>query len=125
VSLTRAEVVAYLEGLGTHELGELIDELQRRLGLRPVAQVERVTMGAPLVMGMLDEHVYRVVLLGYTESRRIEMMKAIREVRPLGIVEAKLFIDSAPVEVGEFDYRNHAQALADRLQAAGGEVEIR
>ncbi|MBL9103960.1 MAG: ribosomal protein L7/L12 [Myxococcales bacterium] len=125
MSLTRAEVVAYLEGLGTHELGELIDELQRRLGLRPVPPVERVAMGAPLVMGMLDEHVYRVVLLGYTESRRIEMMKAIREVRPLGIVEAKLFIDSAPVEVGEFDYRSHAQALADRLQAAGGKVEIR
>jgi large subunit ribosomal protein L7/L12 len=124
VSLTRAEVVAYLEGLGTHELGELIDELQRRLGLRPVAQVERVTMGAPLVMGMLDAE-HRVVLRGYTESRRVEMMKLLRELRPIGLMEARQLLDQLPVELGEFNYRGDAQALADRLQAAGGEVEIR
>ena len=36
MSLTRAEVIAYLEGLGSLELDALIDALQQRLGLAPV-----------------------------------------------------------------------------------------
>lgn len=127
MSLTRDEVIAYLEGLDTHALGELIDELQQRLGLQPVPPVSRGGMGASMVSGptMGMQNPYSVVLVGYTESRRIEMMRVIREMRPVMITEARQMLDALPLEFGEFDYRGEAEALADRLRAAGGKVEVR
>ena len=56
MSLTRADVLAYLDRLSTTELAALIDDLQRRLGMRPLAVAPPptfVTMGAPH-LGDLD-----------------------------------------------------------------------
>lgn len=123
--MTRADVIAYLEGLDAHALGELVDELQRRLGLPPPASPPRVAMGAPMPMGVPDEDEYRVVLLGFTDARKIDLLRLVRELRPLGLLEAKRLVESAPVTFQELLTRRDADDLADRLRAAGARVEVR
>lgn len=125
MSLTRADVIAWLESQDAHALGELVDELQRRLGLPPPMQLEPFTMGAPPTMGMPIEDDYSVVLVGFGETRKVDLLRLVRELRPIGLLEAKRLVESAPVTFLEGVSRHHAEQLATRLREAGGRVEIR
>ena len=123
--MTRADVIAYLESLDAHALGDLIDELQRRLGL-PSPQPQHMTMGASLTtMGSPESDAHTVVLLGFTESKKIDLLRIVRELRPIGVLEAKRLVESAPVTFQECDARVEAEQLARRLRDAGARVEIR
>jgi large subunit ribosomal protein L7/L12 len=126
MSVTREQVVAYLEGLDGRALGEFIDELQRRLGVA-MAVPERITMGAMPTMGMpIEETECAVVLVGFAAARKVEVMRAIRELRPqMGLMDVKKLVDAAPVTFAEELSPWQAGRLADRLRAAGAVVEVR
>jgi large subunit ribosomal protein L7/L12 len=127
MSLTRADVIAYLGALDALALGELVDQLQHRLGLPPPMQPAPFTMGAPLTtMGMpIEESCHSVVLVGFTDSRKVELLRLVRELRPIGLLEAKRLIESAPVTLLEDASPHQANTLATRLREAGALVEIR
>jgi|tagenome__1003787_1003787.scaffolds.fasta_scaffold20620437_2 ribosomal protein L7/L12 len=61
---------------------------------------------------------YRVVLQ-VTGPKAIQVIKAIRDTRALGLREAKEMIDAAPVVVAEGLSEQSAELVADRLRAAG------
>lgn len=122
--MTRADVIAYLESLDAHALGDLIDELQRRLGL-PSPQPQSITMGAPMLQGVAYPDEFTVFLLGVTDSRKVEVMRALRQLSPLGLLEVKRLIDSAPVALLTGCSRDRAEECARSLREAGARVEIR
>lgn len=126
MSLTRADVIAYLEQLSAQELDDFMAEFQARLHLAPAPAAYRMVMGASLTtMGMpLEETEYAVELLGFGD-RKLAVIRAVRELWPLGLMEAKQLVESAPVVVrGELS-RREAEALAATLRAAGAEIRIR
>lgn len=126
MSLTRAEVVAYLERLSTTELAALIDELQQRVGLRPLAVAPPppvVFMGAPI--GLDDEKTdFKVVLHSYGPDKKAVIL-ALRELVSIGLKDAKDLIEKAPVVLREDASRDEAQAWAERLRRAGAHVDVR
>jgi large subunit ribosomal protein L7/L12 len=125
VSLTRADVIAYLERLTTGELDEFIAEFQARLRLAPVVSPPRITMGAAPVMGMpLHETEYAVELLGFGD-RKLSVIRAVREQWPLGLMEAKQLVESAPVVLRAELTRNEAEEIAATMRSAGAEIRIR
>lgn len=126
MSLTRAEVVAYLDRLTTSELAELIEALQARLQVRPLAPL---AAPAPrIVMGMSldprDEQTEFAVILRGHADHKIAVIKAIRELWPIGIKEARDLVEAAPVRLREALPRAEAEAIAARLRALGAEVEV-
>ncbi len=124
MSLTRADVIAYLERLTAGELDEFIAEFQARLHLEPPAP-QHVVMGASPTMGMpVHEHEFAVELLGFTD-RKIWVIKAVRELWPLGVLEAKKLVESAPVVRRAELSRYEAEAIAGALRSAGAEIKIR
>jgi large subunit ribosomal protein L7/L12 len=124
--VTRADVIAYLESLDAHALGDLIDELQRRLGLPSPSQPRPFTMGAPFAtMGVPEPNIHAVVVLGYTVTKKLALLQLVRELRPIGVLEAKHLLESAPFTLKECDSNREAERLAERLLAAGAQVEIR
>lgn len=124
--MTRADVIAYLESLDAHALGDLIDELQRRLGLPSPPQPTPFTMGAPFAtMGMPELNNPAVVVLGYTVTKKLNLLQLVRELRPIGVLEARDLLESAPFTFKECDSNLEAEQLAARLRDAGARVEIR
>jgi large subunit ribosomal protein L7/L12 len=122
VSLTREEVIRYLDGLPSDELGALADEVLARLGMTPPpVPEERHVIGGMSVQEMFD-----VVLRGHGADK-VSVIQAVRRVLgpSLGLSEAKRLVDSAPVRIAADLYLTDARALADALRAAGADVEIR
>ena len=126
MSLTRAEVLAYLDRLSTTELAALIDDLQR-LGIRPLAAAPPppiVTMGAPLYDTNDEQTEFKIVLESYGPDKRAVIL-AYRELVTVGLKDAKDLIEKAPVVLREAVPRSEAQEFAARLRRAGAHVEIR
>lgn len=125
MSITRDEVIAWLERLTVAELDDLIFELQRRLHLQPVHPRPHTTgMGAVPTMGMPLRDEFDVELVDFGTDK-IAVIKAVRELWPLGLMEAKKLVESAPVKVREYVQKDEAEAIAARLRRAGATVTVR
>jgi large subunit ribosomal protein L7/L12 len=126
VSLTRDQVIEYLEGLSILELSQLITELQRRVGLPEPLRVPDPypyrTGGVPLPPPP-DEYAFSVRLLDPGPDR-IAVLKIVRARWPIGLAEAKQLVASAPVLLAEDLTKPDACELARRLEEAGARVEV-
>lgn len=122
MSLTRAEVIEYLEGLGATELGELVDELQRRIGVTPAPPMP-IGMGAAPVRVVMGESLERdetVRLLGWVPGRKLDVIRAVRADLKLPLFDAKRLVESAPVDYQTYgDWRGRAPEALRLLRAAG------
>lgn len=121
MSLTRADVVAYLERLTAAELDDFIAELQARLHLRPVVEPSFVTMGAPPLIGEPGGCDVRLVSFG---KDRLAVIRAVRSLWSIALMGAVALVDSAPVVLREGLDVREARDVADVLRRAGAVVEL-
>lgn len=126
MTITREDVIRYIEGLSSEELGELADEIQKKLGLppRPALPVFR-TDGPALITGeYLSSPEFDLVLTDAGPSK-IMVIKVVRELWGMGLKEAKDLVESAPVKLRDGLSRDEAHTLASRFTEAGARVEVR
>lgn len=124
MSLSRAEVIAYLERLTSIELGELIDGLQQRLGLTLTSAPQVfTTMGAPLVTDELPELTRRVRITA-VGPRKVRVLQTLREHVPLALQDAVQLLETTPVVVASGLRPHLARALVDGLRDAGATAEL-
>lgn len=101
MGLTRADVIAYLDGLSATEIGALIEALQLRLGL---ASFEVVLLATTKRIDVVHELIYRL---------------------PCNLSEAVRLLEAMPTAVKHGLTRTAALELAAQLREAGAEVEVR
>ena len=64
------------------------------------------------------------VILKACGNRKIEVIKLLREVKTLGLVEAKKFAETPNSKIAEGITLEEAEPLANRFQVIGAEIEI-
>ncbi len=67
---------------------------------------------------------FDVVLKG-AGDKKIQVIKVVREATGLGLKEAKELVDNCPKPVIEGKPKEEAEALAEKIKEAGGEVEVK
>jgi large subunit ribosomal protein L7/L12 len=65
------------------------------------------------------------VVLSGPGDKKIQVIKVVREATGLGLKEAKELVDNCPKPVKEGLPKEEADALADKIKEAGGEVELK
>ncbi|MEQ9454281.1 MAG: 50S ribosomal protein L7/L12 [Phycisphaeraceae bacterium] len=65
------------------------------------------------------------VILTAAGDKKIQVIKAVREATGLGLKEAKELVDGAPKAIKEKVSKEDADALAEKIKEAGGEIEIK
>ena len=66
-----------------------------------------------------------VVLKAFAPGKKIPIIKAIRPMLDLGLLEAKTFVEDLPKVVKSDIEKDEAAKIKEELEAAGGEVEIK
>ena len=66
-----------------------------------------------------------VMLIGFADGKKIPMIKAVRPMLDLGLLEAKTFVEDLPKVVKSDIEKDEATKIKEELEAAGGEVEIK
>jgi large subunit ribosomal protein L7/L12 len=114
------------------ELRDLNQRLQDEFGITAAAPVAAAAPaaaaaapGAPAAAAEAEEEKTEwTVSLKDFGANKINVIKAIREVTPLGLKEAKDLVEGAPATVKEGIPKAEAETVVKKLQEAGATVEM-
>lgn len=120
------KIVEEVKTLTVLELNDLVKALEEEFGVSAVAAVAAPAAGAAPAAAVEEEKTEFDVVLTAIGGNKIAVIKAVREALPgLSLVEAKALVESAPKAVKEGIAKEAADQLAEKLKAAGAEVEIK
>lgn len=117
-------IIEELKGLTVLELSELVHAVEDEFGVSAAAAV---AVGVPVDGGAAaeaEQTEFDVILKG-VGGNKIAVIKAVREITGLGLKEAKALVDSAPKAVKEQVSKEDADAVKEKLEGAGAEVEVK
>lgn len=125
--LTNEEILAAVEKMPVLQLSELIKMVEDRFGVSaaaPVAVVAAAAAGGAALEEVEEKTAFDVVLAS-AGDKKIQVIKAVREVTSLGLKEAKELVDSAPATVKSGLSKEDAETMKKSLEASGAKVEIK
>lgn len=120
-----AKIVDDLSGLSVLEAAELAKLLEEKWGVSAAAPVA-VAAAAPAAGGpAAEEQTEFTVMLVDGGAQKINVIKEVRTITGLGLVEAKNLVEGAPKPVKEGVSKDEAQKIKDVLEKAGAKVELK
>jgi len=118
--LTREDFISALKEMTILEVKELVDAMKEEFGVDPSA----VAVAAAPVAGAEDAgSSTKTVVLKSAGGNKIAVIKIIKEITGLGLVEAKGLADNGG-NIKENIPADEAKTIADQLTEAGAEVEL-
>ena len=115
--LTHEDILAYLEEATILELNDLVKAIEEKFD---------VTAAAPVaVAAAADEPTEVNVTLTEVGGTKVAVIKAVREITGLGLVDAKGLVDKAPSVIKEKVSADEAKEIKEKLEAAGATVEVK
>jgi len=122
------DIISTLDTLTVLELSELVKALQDKYGVSaavPVAAAAPAAGGAAEAGPAEEEKTSFDVILTGAGDKKIQVIKAVREITSLGLKEAKDLVEGAPQPLKEGISKEDAEALKAKLEAEGASVEIK
>jgi len=126
--VTKEEIITAIKGMTVMDLAGLVKELQEEFGVSaamPMAGMMAAMPGAGAAAEEPEVQTSFDVILTAAGDKKIQVIKAVREVTTLGLKEAKDLVDSAPQPVKEGINKEEAEALKAKLEEQGASVEIK
>jgi len=120
------ELEKSLSDLTVLEAAELVKMLEEKWGVSAAAPVAMAA--APAADGggaAAEEKTEFDVILTAIGDKKINVIKAVREVTSLGLKEAKELVDNAPRPIKEAVAKAEADELKKKFEEAGAQVEIK
>jgi len=123
--LNQDQIVEYLSGLTVMQLVDLTKTLEDKWGVE-AAPAPVAMMAGPAGGGEAAEEQteFDVILKNFGE-KKIQVIKAVREITGLGLKDAKDAVESAPKAIKEGVAKAEAEEVAAKLKEAGADVEIK
>ncbi len=122
------EVMEIVKGMTVLELAELVKSLEEEFGVSASAPVAAAAAPAAAADGdaaEAEEQTEFDVVLVSSGEKKIQVIKAVRELTGLGLKEAKALVDEAPKPIKEKVRKEEADSVKEKIEEAGGSVEIK
>jgi len=124
-TLSNEDIIDAIGGKTVIELSELIDAFKDKFNVEIAAPVAAATAAAGGGEAAAEEQTEFTVVLTSAGDKKIQVIKAVREVTALGLKEAKDLVDSAPSNVKEGVTKAEAEELQKKLEEQGAGVELK
>lgn len=122
--ITREQVVDYLSALSVMDIANLTKELEEKWGVSAAPVAVAGPAGAAAAEPAEEKTEFDVELTAIGE-KKINVIKAIREITSLGLKEAKELVESAPKVVKEGVSKQEAEDLKKKLEEAGATATVK
>ncbi len=123
------QMIEEIKGMTVLELNELVKALEDEFGVSAAAAAPVMVAGAAGVAGggaeAAEEKTEFDVILNSIGDKKINVIKAVREVTSLGLKEAKELVESAPAKIKEGVNKDEAETIKKKFEEAGAQVEIK
>jgi large subunit ribosomal protein L7/L12 len=129
MSVTKEDVISYIENMTVLELSDLVKELEEKFGVSAAAPMGMMPMGMMPMGGGAEEaepeQTEFDVILSAAGDKKIQVIKVVREATNLGLAEAKKLVEEAPKSVKEGVSKAEADELKKKLEEAGAKVSLK
>ena len=115
-------LVEQLGKLTVLEAGDLAKKLEKVWNLN-YEQILQSTK--PQVVEEKEETLSKVILTGFEAGGKIGVIKEVRKIKDMGLLEAKNFVEDAPQELKGDIEKEEAEKIKALIEAVGGKVEIK
>ena len=119
------KIVEEIESLTLVEVSELVKMLEEEFGVSAAAAVVAGPAAGAEAAPAAEEKTEFDVILNNAGSSKINVIKVIRELTGLGLMEAKTMADKTPSKVKEAVSKETATEIVEKLKAAGADVEMK
>jgi len=126
--LTKEEIIAAIKTMTVLDLADLVKTLENEFGVSAAPVAVAAPAAAPSEQAeapSAEEKTEFTVTLKSFGERKIEVIKAVREVTTLGLKQAKDLVEAAPQVVKEGVPKEEAETTKQKLEAAGATVEVK
>ncbi|MBQ3418761.1 MAG: 50S ribosomal protein L7/L12 [Erysipelotrichaceae bacterium] len=121
-NITHDDILAYLEGASILELNDLVKAIEDKFGVTAAAPV--AVAAAPAEAEAEGPSVVSVILTSFGESKTA-VIKVVKEITGLGLVEAKGLVDKCPSPIKENIGVEEAETIKKKLMDAGASVDLK
>ena len=120
------EIVNAVSELTVLEVSQLVKAFEEKFGVTAAAPVAVAAAGpAAAAAPAAEEKNEFDVILKAAGEKKIDVIKAVREITALGLKEAKDLVEAGGKAVKEGVSKTEAEDIKKKLVAAGAEVEIK
>lgn len=124
-ALTNEEILEAIKQKSVLELNELVKMIQEEFGVSAMAFAAPAAAAPAAGEAVAEEKSAFDVVLTSFGDKKIQVIKAVRELTSLGLKEAKELVESVPKPVKEGIAKDEAEAAKKTLEEAGGTVEVK
>ena len=127
-TLGKDAIIAAIEKMSVLELNELVKELEERFGVSAAAPLMASVPaggGAAAAEAAAEEKTEFDVVLTAIGDKKIQVIKAVREVTSLGLKEAKDVVDNPGKPIKEAVLKEEAEQIKVKLEEVGATVELK
>ncbi len=106
-------------------LADIVKAVEEEFGVSAAAPVGVAVAGAAAPAAAVEEKTEFDVVLKSFGAKKLDVIKAVREITGLGLKEAKEMVEGAPKTVKEGVSKDEAETVKKALEEAGAEVEVK
>ena len=116
------QILDLIDSLTLIELNELVEGVQEKYGVSAVVAAAPAAAGA--AAGAAEKTEFDVVLASFGD-KKMDVIKAVKDICGLSLKEAKELVEAAPKALKEGASKADAEEIKTKLEAAGATVELK
>ena len=124
-TLSKDDILDAIGNMSVIELAELIEVFKEKFNVTVAAPVAAAPAAGDDAGAAVEEQTEFDVILKDIGSKKIQVIKAVREVTSLGLKEAKELVDGAPNAIKEGASKEEAESIKAKLEEQGATVELK
>ncbi len=129
MAITKNEVMEWIDQATMLDINDLVKSLEEKYGISAAAAMPMVMPGGAVpgaaAAPVAEEKTEFNVILSAVGEKKINVIKAVREVTSLGLKEAKDLVEGAPKPIKEGVTKEEAESIKKKFEEAGATVEIK
>jgi len=125
MSANKEQVFEFIDKMTILEMSEFIKEFEERYGVTAAAPVAMAAAAPGAAAEVAEEKTSFDVVLSAVGDKKIQVIKAVREITALGLKEAKELVDGAPQPVKTGVSKDEAESIKATLEEQGATVELK
>ena len=127
MAISTEDFVKQIETMTVLDLSNLVKALEERFGVSAAAAAApaAAAAGPAAAAAPVEEQTEFTVVLNEAGEKKINVIKAVREVTSLGLKEAKDLVEGAPQTVKEGVTKDEAEKIKKAFEDAGAKVTVK
>lgn len=129
MAISKIEVMEWIDKATMLEISDLVKGLEEKYGISAMAAMPMAVAGGSAAGAeakpVVEEQTEFNVILSAVGDKKINVIKAVREVTSLGLKEAKDLVEAAPKPIKEGVSKEEAETIKKKFEEAGATVEIK